>query len=93
MANISSVRTQKFRDLFTRLPSHIQAIAQQKFELFKKNPHHPSFHRRIIQSTINFPYPHYEFRITRSYRATCFIDEGTYVWVFIGSHKAFDKTY
>ncbi len=93
MANLRSVRTHQFKDLFDRLPPHIQEIARRKFELFKTDPFHPSFHRRIIRSTAHLPYPHIEFRITRDYRATCFVDGDTYVWVFIGSHAAFDKTY
>jgi len=93
MAHIKSVRTAQFKLLFDRLPPHIQKIARRKFELFKIDPHHPSFHRQTIQSTIRMPFPHHEFRITRDYRATCFIDAGTYVWVFIGSHTAFDHSY
>lgn len=93
MADVKSVRTHQFRVLFDRLPSHIQEIARRKFELFKTNPYHPSFHRRIIQSTTHLSHPHHEFRITRNYRTTCFIDGDTYVWIFIGSHAAFDQTY
>ena len=93
MAGVTSVRTRQFKKLFTRLPQHIQEIAQRKFELFLQDPHHPSFHRKIIQSTSHLAHPHYEFRITRNYRATCFVDEGTYVWVFIGTHADFDQTY
>lgn len=93
MAGVKSVRTRQFKKLFERLPPHIQEIARRKFELFKANPNHPSFHRRIVQSTAHLSHPHHEFRITRDYRATCFIDGDTYVWVFIGSHADFDKTY
>lgn len=93
MARVKSVRTRQFKKLFDRLPPHIQEIARWKFELFKTNPYHPSFHRRIIQSTAHLPYPHHEFRITREYRATCFMDGDIHVWVFIGSHAAFDQTY
>ncbi len=93
MARVKSVRTRQFKQLFDRLPPQIQKIARRKFEMFKMNPFHPSFRRKIIQSTTNYPNPHYEFRITRDYRATCFIDDDTYVWVFIGTHREFDSMY
>ena len=49
--------------------------------------------RRIIESTRHWERPHWEFRITRVYRATCIIDNDTYVWVFIGHHRDFDRLY
>jgi hypothetical protein len=61
--------------------------------MFKENPFHHSFRRKVIQSTTHDPNPHYEFRITRDYRATCFIDGDTYVWVFIGTHSEFNSMY
>jgi hypothetical protein len=93
MNTIKSVRTRQFKRLFDRLPLHIQEIAEQKFKLFKTDPYHPSFRHRIIQSSLHFSHPHHEFRITRDYRATCFVDEDIYVWVFIGSHTKFDEIY
>ena len=90
MARVKSVRT---RQLFDNLPSQIQEIARREFEMFKENPFHVSFRRKVIQSTVHYPTPHYEFRITRDYRATCFIDGDTYVWVFIGTHGKFDSMY
>ncbi|MEA3376966.1 MAG: hypothetical protein U9R72_12300 [Chloroflexota bacterium] len=96
---MTSVRTRQFKKLFARLPTHVQKIARRKFELFMQNPRHPSFHRRIVQSTSHLAHPHHEFRITGingipgDYRATCFIDEATYVWVFIGTHADFDQAY
>jgi len=75
MARVKSVRTRQFKQLFDNLPSQIQEIARIKFEMFKENPFHPSFCRKVIQSTAHYPNPHYEFRITRDYRAACFTEE------------------
>ena len=93
MAQVESVRTRRFRRLFDNLPSQIQETARRKFEMFKENPFHSSFRRKVIQSTVHYPNPHYEFRITRDYRATCFVDSDTYVWLFIGTHEEFDRMY
>ena len=93
MARIKSVRTRQFKTMFEQLPSRIQQVGRQKFEIFKTDPFHPSFHRKMIQSTTNHAHRHLEFRITRDYRATCFLDGETYVWVFIGTHARFDRIY
>lgn len=56
-------------------------------------PNHPSFHAKIVRATADRPLPHWEYRVNRSYRATCFRDGDTYVWVFIGSHDEFEAFY
>ncbi len=88
-----SVRTAYFKRRLASLPDAIQRQAESSYQLFKQNPNHPSFRRRIIQSTRDWGKPHWEFRITRAYRATCFIDDDTYVWVFIGHHDDFERFY
>ncbi|MFQ6042569.1 MAG: hypothetical protein ACE5PV_17070, partial [Candidatus Poribacteria bacterium] len=67
---------------------HIKAIAEKKFKMFLNNP---AFRARIIEK--NWEFPHYEYSITMKYRATCFKDGDTYVWMFIGTHDEFDRLY
>ena len=90
---MKSVRTKRFKELLLSLPANVQRQAQKAYRLFRQNPFYPSFHRRIVEITRNWKYPHWEFRITRVYRATCFIDGDTYVWVFIGHHSDFNRLY
>ena len=87
------MRTAKFKHQLRSLPPEIQQRAREAYRLFLQNPFHPSFRRRIIESTRHWERPHWEFRITRVYRATCIIDNDTYVWVFIGHHRDFDRLY
>lgn len=90
---IRSVRTAGFRKQLEALPAEIQEQARRAYQLFLQNPFHPSFHRRIIEVTRDWDFPHWEFRVTRAYRATCFLDGNTCVWVFIGHHRDFDRIY
>lgn len=93
MAKVSSYRKRQFKQQFEKLPSHIQKIAENKFKLFLNEPNHPSFRVRRIEKTKNWKFPHYEYSITMKYRATCFKDDDTYIWVFIGTHDEFDRLY
>lgn len=93
MGTVRSVRTHQFKEQLSRLPPEIQRIAREKYQLFLSDPFHPSFHRHIIEKTHHYEHPLWEFRITSIYRAVCFIDGNTYVWVFIGHHKDFDRLY
>ena len=42
MSPLKSSATPRFWRLFLDLPAEIQDLAIEKYELFKKNPHHPS---------------------------------------------------
>jgi len=75
--------TPDFWDCYNKLPAGIQRTADRKFELFKKNPKHPSF---------NFHFVHGEderiarVKITRYYRAEAIVEGETYTWFYIGPH-------
>ncbi len=88
-----SRRKKQFTQLYDRLPLRIRDKAEEKFQLFLSNPNHPSFQVKIVQATAQRPRPHWEYRIDRNYRATCFRDGDTYVWVFIGNHDDFERFY
>ncbi|OIO95999.1 MAG: hypothetical protein AUJ92_07005 [Armatimonadetes bacterium CG2_30_59_28] len=68
-------------------------LGNEKYQLFRSHPHHPSFHVKIVRATEKRTRPHWEYRINRNYRATCHHDGDGYVWVFIGSHKEFELFY
>ena len=93
MAKVKSYRKWQFKQQFERLPSHIKKIAENKFKLFLNDPNHPSFRARKIKKTKSWEFPHYEYSVTMEYRATCFRDGNTYIWVFIGTHDEFDRLY
>lgn len=88
-----SRRRKQFKRLYDKLPLRIQSLAEEKFQLFLSNPNHPSFQVKVVQATAHQPMPDWEYRIDNNYRATCFHDGDTYVWVFIGSHDDFERFY
>ena len=86
-----SRRTKAFRECFARLPEEIQRIAREKYRIFRDNPRHPSFQVKPVRGVkARDGGPLWEYRINRSYRAVCFVDGQTYVWVFVGSHDEFE---
>lgn len=90
---IHSHRTWMFKKMMEALPQNVKELAEAKYEIFKTNPKHPSFHLKVIEKTRNNPLPKYELRVTRFYRAVCFKDGDTYIWEWIGTHKDFDKLF
>jgi len=93
MADIRSKRTKRFKEQLEALPPGIQDLAKVKYQIFLQNPFHSSFRRRIIQRTRHLKNPLWEFSLNMTYRAACFIDGDTYVWMFIGHHRDFDKEF
>lgn len=90
---MKSRRRSDFKRLFDALPAEIQKLAIEKYRLFRENPNHPLLCVKRVQKTSGWEYPHLEYRLNREYRATCYVDGDTYVWVFIGSHPDFDRRY
>ena len=68
MSPLQSSTTPRFWKLFVELPERIQDLAVEKFELFKKDPYHPSlgFQAKGGVWTVD---------IGRSYRAIAFREE------------------
>lgn len=93
MAAITSKRTKRFKAQLAALPPAIQDLAREKYQLFLQSPFHPSFRRRLIQSTRDTESSLWEFSLNMAYRAVCFIDDDTYVWTFIGHHRDFDREF
>ncbi len=75
--------TNRFWKDFDALPNHIQQLSQKNFELLKKDPLHPSLH---FKKTGKF----WSIRIGNNYRALALKDEDSFIWVWIGSHSAYN---
>ncbi|MBI3921560.1 MAG: hypothetical protein HY318_09100 [Armatimonadetes bacterium] len=88
-----SIKTAQFHRRFQRLPPAMQRRAREKYKLFQSDPHHSSFAVKVVRATESWEQPHWEYRISKGYRATCYIDGHTYVWVFIGNHDEFEEFY
>jgi len=50
-AEVNSVATRRFWDLFHALPRDIQKVAVKNYRLWQRDPHHPSLHFRRLQGS------------------------------------------
>lgn len=83
----NSYADDRFWACYHDLPKDIQKLADKSFDLFDKNPQHPSLHFKKVGRK----HPIYSARVTRNYRALGYlVDENVY-WFWIGDHKAYDK--
>lgn len=80
-----SVRTRRFRQRFNALPAEVQKAAQKQFELWRKNPWHPSLNNKPL------PHGYRSVRITADYRAVADHQGDVVVWVWIGPHAEYDQ--
>ena len=65
------------------LPQPIRKLADDNFELLKKNPQHPSLHFKKIGRF-------YSVRVGRKCRALGVETDNDIVWVWIGTHSQYD---
>ncbi len=72
----------KFWDFYQQLPRDIQIRANEKFQLLKKNPKHPSLRLKKIGHD-------WVVRISKDYRALATEEEGNLVWYWIGRHDEY----
>ena len=76
--------TKRFWEAFQILPDHVQTLANEKFELLKADPKHPSLHFKKIGKF-------WSVRIGLYHRALALSDGDDFIWVWIGSHAEYDK--
>lgn len=74
----------RFRSCLGQLPDNIQRVAQQKFELLKSNPQHPSLHFKRVGSF-------WSVRVSLFYRSLAIQDGNDFIWVWIGTHSEYDR--
>jgi mRNA-degrading endonuclease RelE of RelBE toxin-antitoxin system len=73
-----------FWELYKRLPSTVQELADKNFELLKTDPKHPSLHLKKAGK-------YWSVRVGMKYRALGVeFDEGM-LWFWIGTHAGYDK--
>ncbi len=79
------------RDLvrhFTRLPKHVQKLANENYLLWRADPFHPSLEFKRVNRKL----PIWSVRVGIHHRAVAIKpNEESIVWFFIGSHAEYDK--
>ena len=84
---MNSRTTRQFRELFARLPAHVQRQAREAYRLFRIDPRHPGLHfKQVLDKPVTF-----SARVGIAYRALAARDGQTWVWFWIGSHADYDN--
>jgi hypothetical protein len=74
----------RFWYLYRRLSPEARALADKNFALLKANPRHPSLHLKKTGR-------HFSVRIGLAHRALGIEIEEGILWIWIGSHAAYDR--
>jgi len=69
------------------LPKKIQRNADKKFDLWKKNPFHPSLNFKCVNTEYNI----WSVRVTMDYRALAVRNEKSVIWYWIGDHNKYEQ--
>jgi hypothetical protein len=86
-ADVNSIATRRFWDLFHALPPEIQKLAVKNHKLWLRDPHHRSLHFRRLQGSQD----RFSVRIGDHYRALGRLSGETVTWVWIGTHSEYDR--
>jgi hypothetical protein len=84
---MKSVATRRFWKLFRALPPEIQKLAVKNYQLWRRDPNHPSLHFRLLEGSRH----RFTVRIGGRYRALGRLHSGTVTWVWIGTHSEYDQ--
>ena len=76
----------RFWKFYDALPSDVQQNANRAYQLWQKDPYHPSFQFKRIDPQE----PIYSVRIGKKYRALGWLEDDTITWFWIGSHAEYD---
>jgi hypothetical protein len=74
-------------DVFHELPSDVQRLALKNYNLWRREPHHPSLRFSRLQGSAD----RFTIRIGDHHRAIGVLTENTVTWVWIGTHAEYDR--
>jgi mRNA-degrading endonuclease RelE of RelBE toxin-antitoxin system len=84
---MKSYRSRRFNKLLAQLPEQAQEQARKAYQLFKRDPYHPSLHFKRIDPQS----PLYSVRVGAHYRAVGELEDNTIIWTWIGTHEEYNK--
>lgn len=83
---IASQGTQGFWELYRALPVQVQESARRAYRRWREDAFHPSLHFKKVGND------NWSVRVGLNYRAIGkFVEDGTFLWEWIGSHAEYDK--
>jgi len=79
--------TKRFRQCLARLPDDVRRQAGKAYELFIRNPRHPSLRFKRVHAT----QPIYSVRISINHRAVGVLTGGEILWFWTGTHSDYES--
>ena len=76
--------TASFWELYDKLPSSVQRLADKNFELLKTSPEHSSLHLKKVGK-------YWSARVGIKYRVLGTEIQDGILWFWIGTHAEYDK--
>jgi hypothetical protein len=84
MMTFHSRASEEFWDLYKRIPRNAQRAADKQFELFRKDPTHPSLHLKPVGGL-------WSARINDAYRALAVREDDVFYWFWVGPHDQYER--
>ena len=84
MMTFHSRASEEFWDLYRRIPRNAQRAADKQFELFRKDPTHPSLHLKPVGGL-------WSARINDAYRALAVREGDVFYWFWVGPHDQYER--
>ncbi len=84
---MKSLTLPSFWDTCRFLQEDIKQRARKSYQLWEKNPFHPSLHFKCINTDKNI----WSVRISRGYRAIGILEGDTVTWFWAGNHDEYER--
>ena len=84
MMTFHSRASEEFWDLYKRIPRNAQGAADKQFDLFRKDPTHPSLHLKPVGGL-------WSARINDAYRALAVREGDVFYWFWVGPHDQYER--
>ncbi len=82
--SFSSLASGRIWKLYAELPEEIQELADKQFELFERDPFHPSLQLKQVGAV-------WTARVGLYYRVIGYHERDIFRWGWIGSHETYYK--
>jgi hypothetical protein len=84
---VNSQTTERFWDRFRALPPDIRKQANKAYRQFTRDPFHPGLNFEEVDKGRGL----WSARVTRGYRALGYRTGSDIVWIWIGTHREYEK--
>ena len=81
---MKSLTTPDFWKSYAELPLTIKKQARKAYQIWQKNPYHPSLRFKKVAKNL------WSARITQNYRALALKKGDDYYWIWIGNHDEYE---